>query len=131
MIRDATKVSSPSSGTFGNRLLIRSFSPPYHLLAGVAPAPSARPQGIDRGRAPQGDGSRRDDVRGTPSLPPQSQNFFPKNRSRSKLSLTEFYDKHHKYVYLLYLAAKSWWGREHEEFPDLDEIAAFSIFGIS
>jgi hypothetical protein len=46
---------------------------------------------------------------------------------RSKLSLTEFYDKHHKYVHMLYLAAKSWWGRTHEEFPDLDEITAFSV----
>lgn len=29
---------------------------------------------------------------------------------RSKLSLTEFYDKHHKYVHMLYLEAKNWWG---------------------
>jgi hypothetical protein len=46
---------------------------------------------------------------------------------RSDLSLTNFYDQSHKYLYMLYYDAKSWWGRQGNEFPDLKEITAFSV----
>jgi len=46
---------------------------------------------------------------------------------RSALSLSDFYDQNHKYLYLLYRDAKSWWGRQEQEFPDLKEITAFSV----
>jgi len=46
---------------------------------------------------------------------------------RSDLSPTNFYHHNHKYLYLLYYEAKSWWGREGQEFPDLKEITAFSV----
>jgi hypothetical protein len=46
---------------------------------------------------------------------------------RSDLSLTKFYDESHKFLYLLYYDAKSWWGRESGEFPDLKEITAFTV----
>lgn len=46
---------------------------------------------------------------------------------RSALSLSDFYDRNHKYLYLLYRDAKSWWGRQEQEFPDLKEITAFSV----
>jgi hypothetical protein len=41
--------------------------------------------------------------------------------------LSDFYDKNHKYLYLLYYEVKSWWGRQSDEFPDLKEITAFSV----
>jgi hypothetical protein len=47
---------------------------------------------------------------------------------RSDLSLTSFYDQSHKYLYMLYYEVKSWWGRQGNEFPDLKEITAFSVF---
>lgn len=46
---------------------------------------------------------------------------------RSNLSMTKFYDENHKYAYLLYSDARSWWGRQAHEIPDLNEITAFSI----
>jgi hypothetical protein len=46
---------------------------------------------------------------------------------RSNLSMSRFYDQNHKYLYLLYYDAKSWWGRQTDEFPDLNEITAFSV----
>lgn len=46
---------------------------------------------------------------------------------RSNLSLTDFYAKNHKYLYMLYYDAKSWWGRQGNDFPDLNEITAFSV----
>jgi hypothetical protein len=46
---------------------------------------------------------------------------------RSDLSLSDFYDKNHKYLYLLYYDIKSWWGRQSDEFPDLKEITALSV----
>ena len=46
---------------------------------------------------------------------------------RSKLNLTEFYDKHHSIVHIMYFEARSWWGRMSDDFPDLDEITSFSL----
>jgi hypothetical protein len=46
---------------------------------------------------------------------------------RSNLSLTDFYAKNHEYLYMLYYDAKSWWGRQGDDFPDLQEITAFSV----
>jgi len=46
---------------------------------------------------------------------------------RSDLSLSDFYEKNHKYLGLLYFDAKSWWGRLEDEFPDLKEITSFSV----
>ena len=45
---------------------------------------------------------------------------------RSDLSLTNFYDQYHKYLYMLYRDVQSWWGRSGDEFPDLNEITRFS-----
>jgi hypothetical protein len=49
------------------------------------------------------------------------------SHERSALSLSDFYDKYHKYLGLLYHDIKSWWGRLEDEFPDLNEITAFSV----
>ena len=49
------------------------------------------------------------------------------SHERSTLDLSEFYDKYHKYLGLLYQDIRSWWGRLEEEFPDLSEITAFSV----
>jgi hypothetical protein len=46
---------------------------------------------------------------------------------RSQLSLTSFYERNHMYVYILYYDCKGFWGRPKDEFPDLDEITAFSV----
>ena len=46
---------------------------------------------------------------------------------RSNLSMTKFYDQNHKYLYLLYHDAKNWWGRQSAQFPDLQEVTAFSV----
>jgi hypothetical protein len=49
------------------------------------------------------------------------------NIKRPSLSLSNFYDEHHKYVYMLYYEVRNWWGRLGKEFPDLREITAFSV----
>lgn len=49
------------------------------------------------------------------------------NYNRSNLSLSDFYDRNHKYLGLLYFDAKNWWGRMGDEFPDLAEITSFSV----
>lgn len=46
---------------------------------------------------------------------------------RANLSLSEFFDRYHMYVYMLYRDAQSWWGRMNDGFPDLKEITAFSV----
>lgn len=45
----------------------------------------------------------------------------------SKLNLTEFYEKYHKFIYALYQDAIYWWGANNQELPDLNEITAFSV----
>jgi hypothetical protein len=49
------------------------------------------------------------------------------NPERSQLSLTSFYERNHKFVYILYYECKGFWGRPQPEFPDLDEITAFTV----
>jgi hypothetical protein len=46
---------------------------------------------------------------------------------RTGLNLSDFYDKYHTYLYMLYEDIKSWWGRLPNRFPDLKEITAFSV----
>lgn len=45
----------------------------------------------------------------------------------SNLSLTEFYQKYHKFLYYLFLDAKKMWGTNSAEFPDLKEVTDFCI----
>lgn len=45
----------------------------------------------------------------------------------SKLSLSEFYQKYHKFLYYIYVDSIHWWGKRGEEFPDLKEITEFSV----
>jgi hypothetical protein len=45
----------------------------------------------------------------------------------SKLSLSEFYQKYHKFLYYIYRDSIHWWGKRGEEFPDLKEITEFSV----
>jgi hypothetical protein len=47
---------------------------------------------------------------------------------RSNLSMTEFYTQSYKYLFMLYREAKSWWGRQSDEFPNLQEITSFSVY---
>lgn len=44
----------------------------------------------------------------------------------SKLNLSEFYQKYHKFLYYLYRDSQYMWG-VHNEFPDLKEITDFSV----
>lgn len=44
-----------------------------------------------------------------------------------ELSLSEFYDKYHKFLYYLYKDSLHWWGQRTSEFPDLQEITDFSV----
>lgn len=46
---------------------------------------------------------------------------------RSKLNLSDFYDRNHKFLHIFYRDAQGWWGRSTDEFPDLQEITAFSV----
>jgi hypothetical protein len=70
------------------------------------------------------------------NVPPKFPEEFRKYRNiasghvkpeRAHLSLTDFYERNHKYLYMLYQDAKYWWGRSGEEFPNLEEITAFSV----
>jgi hypothetical protein len=44
-----------------------------------------------------------------------------------ELSLSDFYNKYHKYLYLFYRDALAFWGIRDREFPDLKEITEFTI----
>jgi hypothetical protein len=46
---------------------------------------------------------------------------------RTSLSLSDFYRKYHKYLYLLYKESFDRWGKRSEEFPNLKEITEFSV----
>jgi hypothetical protein len=46
---------------------------------------------------------------------------------RSNLNLSDFYARNHMYLYILYYDVRNWWGRQTDEFPDLNEITAFSV----
>lgn len=46
---------------------------------------------------------------------------------RAGLDLTDFYDRYHEFLHIFYRDAHSWWGRSSDEFPDLQEITAFSV----
>ncbi|QGY03625.1 hypothetical protein MMSR116_18315 [Methylobacterium mesophilicum SR1.6/6] len=69
-------------------------------------------------------------------IPPEFAEEFRKARNktfghvsieRSTLDLSAFYDRYHKFLYLLYYDIRSWWGRYADEFPDLKEITDFSV----
>lgn len=46
---------------------------------------------------------------------------------RASLDLSDFYDQYHMFLLIFYRDAQSWWGRSSDEFPDLQEITAFSV----
>jgi hypothetical protein len=47
---------------------------------------------------------------------------------RSTMSLSEFYDRYHKFLYMLYWNCLGHWGSHRDsEFPDLKEITDFSV----
>ena len=46
---------------------------------------------------------------------------------RAGLSLTDFYDKYHMYLYMMYANSMHMWGTIGDEFPNLGEITAFSV----
>jgi hypothetical protein len=47
---------------------------------------------------------------------------------RPTISLSDFYDKFHKYVYMLYQSCRGHWSLlRDKEFPDLNEITKFSV----
>ena len=47
---------------------------------------------------------------------------------RSVMSLSDFYEKYHKFLYMLYWNCLGHWGsHRNEEFPDLKEITDFSV----
>jgi len=47
---------------------------------------------------------------------------------RSTMSLSEFYDKYHMYLYMIYWNCLGHWGSHRDgEFPDLKEITDFSV----
>lgn len=47
---------------------------------------------------------------------------------RSTISLSDFYDKYHKFVYMLYHNCRGHWSiLRDKEFPDLNEITKFSV----
>jgi hypothetical protein len=50
------------------------------------------------------------------------------SHERSAISLSDFYDEFHKYIYMLYHNSREHWSLLRDrEFPDLDEITKFSV----
>jgi hypothetical protein len=43
----------------------------------------------------------------------------------SELNLTEFYEKYHFYLHLLYRVQGEWWGSNRDEFPYLKDVTNF------
>jgi hypothetical protein len=46
---------------------------------------------------------------------------------RTALNLSDFYDRNHKFLGILFRHAGSHWGRIDDDFPDLKEITAFTV----
>lgn len=46
---------------------------------------------------------------------------------RSNIDLSDFYHRNHKFLHMLYRDIRDWWGRTGEEFPELNQITAFSV----
>lgn len=44
-----------------------------------------------------------------------------------EMNLSDFYNKYHKYLYMLYQESLYWWENRKEDFPNLEEITKFSI----
>lgn len=90
-------------------------------------------EAIDRGSAPYANSREYYDV----TIPTDFAKDFREYRNKaighvayeraSKLNLTEFYEKYHKFIYALYQDSIYWWGTQGREFPDLNEITAFSV----
>ena len=49
------------------------------------------------------------------------------SQERSSISLSDFYEKYHKYVHMLYWNCLGHWGLRGKDFPDLEEITKFSV----
>lgn len=49
------------------------------------------------------------------------------SHERSSINLSDFYDRYHMYVYMLYWNCLGHWGLRGKEFPDLREITKFSV----
>jgi hypothetical protein len=69
-------------------------------------------------------------------IPPKFAEDFRKYRNkvaghvsyqRSSLSLSDFYDRYHLYLHMLYRDALSWWAPRGTQFPDLKEITDFTV----
>lgn len=43
----------------------------------------------------------------------------------SELNLTEFYEKYHFYLHLLYRVEGEWWAKSRDKFPDLKDVTNF------
>jgi hypothetical protein len=46
---------------------------------------------------------------------------------RATIDLSDFYDRYHKYVHMLYWNCLGHWGLRDKDFPDLKEITKFSV----
>ena len=57
----------------------------------------------------------------------RNQCFGHDTHKRSNASMSEFYEKYHKYVHMLYWNCRGSWGQRGEKFPDLKEITKFSF----
>jgi hypothetical protein len=57
----------------------------------------------------------------------RNQCFGHVTHKRSNASMSEFYEKYHKYVHMLYWNCRGSWGQRGEKFPDLKEITRFSF----
>jgi hypothetical protein len=49
------------------------------------------------------------------------------SHERSAIDLSDFYDRYHMYIHMLYLNCLGHWGLRDREFPDLNEITKFSV----
>ena len=69
-------------------------------------------------------------------VPPEFAKEFRRHRNlthahvsherASKINLSDFFAKYHKYIYLLYRDC-SWWEPRDQQFPDLKQITTFTI----
>jgi hypothetical protein len=90
-------------------------------------------EAIQNGTAP----SWENDLSAYPEkIPPEFANNFRRCRNktlghvkhqRAGLSLSDFYDRYHMYLHMLYKAVLGWWGLRGEDFPDLREITDFTV----
>jgi hypothetical protein len=117
----------------GNTGEVRGKNADRHIMGHAQRILTGRRQAIQNGTAPAWENS----ISYFPdTVPAEFAGEFRRMRNkisvhvsheRSSIKLSDFYEKYHKYVHMLYRNCLGHWGLRGNEIPDLKEITTFSV----